>query len=91
MRTWSQEIKLNEKRREEEKEKNKKNQIFYGLYIKNVFTNHFELKTVFKSSKKFELKKVEKFTSLSAFNNIINLFMYIGHEYYIDTIQIGEI
>lgn len=87
MRTLSQEIRLNEKRREAEK----KNQIFYGLYIKNVFTNHFELKTVFKSSKKFELKKVEKFTSLSAFNNIINLFMYIDHEYYIDTIQIKEI
>jgi len=87
MSTLSQEIRLNEKRREAEK----KNQIFYGLHIKDVFTNHFELKTVFKSSKKFELKKVEKFTSNSAFNNIINLFMYIGHEYYIDTIQIKEI
>lgn len=87
MRTMRQEMKLNEKRRQAEK----KNQIFYGLYIKDVFTNHFELKTVFKSSKKFELKKVEKITSLSAFNNIINLFMYIDHEYYIDTIGIKEI
>jgi len=66
MRTMRQEMKLNDKRREAEK----KNQIFYGLYIKNVFTNWFELKTVFRSSKKFELKKVEIFTGLSAFNNI---------------------
>jgi hypothetical protein len=82
-----QEMKLNAKRREAEK----KNQIFYGLYIKNVFTNCFELNTVFKSSKKFELKKVEKFTSLSTFNQIILLYMHIGHEYYIDTIEIKEI
>lgn len=91
MRSFAQEIKLNEKNRELERKEEIQNQVFYGLYIKDLFSECFDLHHVFKSAKKFELKKVDSFRSDSIFRNIVDIELQEGREYYIDTVMVKEI